>query len=54
MPDVIKIDYIEPWIKATIFVPDDYLGPVLTLCTEARWRISDLRGQPGRLVYRLP
>ncbi|HEY8353269.1 MAG TPA: translation elongation factor 4, partial [Sphingomonadales bacterium] len=30
MPDPVKIEYIEePWIKATIFVPDDYLGAVL-------------------------
>ena len=32
MPDIVKIDSIEePWIKATIFVPDEYLGPILTL-----------------------
>ena len=37
MPDIMKIDSIEePWIKATIMVPDDYLGPVLALCTERR------------------
>ena len=33
MPDVMKIDRIEePWSKATILVPDDYLGSVLKLC----------------------
>src|SRR4051812_31223006 len=37
MPDPVKIEHIEePWIKATIFVPDEYLGPVLSLCEERR------------------
>ncbi len=36
-PDVTHIAKIEePWIHATIFVPDDYLGNVLALCTEKR------------------
>jgi GTP-binding protein LepA len=35
MPDVTYIDHIEePWIKATIMVPDEYLGSVLKLCEE--------------------
>jgi GTP-binding protein LepA len=39
MPDGSVIDHIEePWIKATIFVPDDYLGAILTLCNERRGR----------------
>ena len=56
-PDVVKIDHIEePWIKATILVPDDYLGQVLTLCTERRGEQVDLTYVGGRamVVYRLP
>ena len=37
MPDPSQIDHIqEPWIKATIMVPDEYLGSILTLCSERR------------------
>src|SRR5512135_3396314 len=37
MPDPVQIDHIEePWIRATIMVPDDYLGAVLQLCNERR------------------
>ncbi len=37
MPEVVKIDHIEePWIEATILVPDDYLGAVLKLCQDRR------------------
>lgn len=57
MPDVVKIDFIEePWIKATIMVPDEYLGPVLTLCTERRGEQLDLTyaGNRAMAVYRLP
>lgn len=56
-PDVMKIDHIEePWIKATILVPDEYLGSVLALCTERRGEQSDMTYVGGRamLVYRLP
>jgi GTP-binding protein LepA len=56
-PDVVKIDHIEePWIKATIMVPDDYLGQVLTLCTERRGEQVDLTYVGGRAmaVYNLP
>lgn len=56
-PDVVKIDRIEePWIKATIFVPDDYLGPILTLCTERRGEQIELTyvGNRAMVVYRLP
>ncbi|MTI08708.1 translation elongation factor 4 [Curvivirga aplysinae] len=56
-PDVVKIDSIEePWIKATIMVPDEYLGPVLTLCTERRGEQLDLTYVGGRamVVYKLP
>ncbi len=37
MPDVMKIDTIEePWIRATIMTPDEYLGGVLKLCQDPR------------------
>jgi GTP-binding protein LepA len=37
MPDVVKIDEIrEPWIKATILTPDEYLGGILKLCQDRR------------------
>jgi GTP-binding protein LepA len=57
MPDPVRIDHIEePWIKATILVPDDYLGPVLTLCQERRGIQKDLTyaGNRAMMVYRLP
>lgn len=57
MPDVTKITSMEePWVKATILVPDDYLGPVLQLCTERRGEQLDLTyvGNRAMAVYRLP
>ncbi len=57
MPDVTRIAKIEePWIKATIFVPGDYLGSVITLCTERRGEQVDLTwvGTRAMLVYKLP
>ena len=57
MPDLSQIDHIEePWIKATIMVPDDYLGPILTLCSERRGQQLDLTyvGNRAMAVYRLP
>ena len=57
MPDPSLIDRIEePWIKATIMVPDDYLGSVLTLCNERRGQQSDLTyvGNRAMAVYRIP
>jgi GTP-binding protein LepA len=57
MPDVMKIKSIEePWIKATIFVPDEYLGSILTLCTDRRGQQLDLTyvGNRAMAVYRLP
>lgn len=56
-PDVVKIDTIEePWIKATILVPDEYLGSVLTLCSERRGIQLDLTyaGNRAMAVYQLP
>ena len=57
MPDPSHVDHIdEPWIKATIMVPDDYLGSVLTLCNERRGQQADLTyvGNRAMAVYRLP
>ncbi|HXV23802.1 MAG TPA: translation elongation factor 4 [Alphaproteobacteria bacterium] len=57
MPDPVRIEKIEePWIKATILVPDAYLGPILKLCEERRGVQIDLTfaGNRAMLVYRLP
>jgi GTP-binding protein LepA len=57
MPDGVQVDYIEePWIRATIMVPDDYLGAVLQLCNERRGEQVDLTYVGNRVmaVYRLP
>jgi GTP-binding protein LepA len=57
MPDVMKIEKIEePWIKATILVPDDYLGAVLKLCEDRRGRQVELTyaGNRAMVVYHLP
>ena len=57
MPDVVKIDHIEePWIRATILTPDDYLGAILKLCQERRGVQVDLSyvGKRAMLVYDLP
>jgi GTP-binding protein LepA len=57
MPDPVRIDHIEePWIKATILLPDAYLGTVLALCEERRGMQQDLTyaGNRAMVVYRLP
>ncbi|MET3660534.1 translation elongation factor 4 [Aquamicrobium ahrensii] len=57
MPDVVKIDHIEePWIRATILTPDDYLGAILKLCQDRRGIQADLSyvGKRAMLVYDLP
>ncbi|MEQ8404710.1 MAG: translation elongation factor 4 [Oceanicaulis sp.] len=57
MPDPVKIDAIaEPWIKATILVPDEYLGGVLKLCEDRRGVQKELTyaGSRAMLVYELP
>lgn len=57
MPDPVKIDYMEePWIKATIMTPDEYLGAVLDLCTQKRGIQKELSyvGDRAMLIYRLP
>jgi GTP-binding protein LepA len=57
MPDPSRIDIIEePWIEATIYVPDDYLGSVLKLCQDRRGIQKNLTYVGGRaqLTYELP
>lgn len=57
MPDVMKIRSIaEPWIKATILVPDEYLGSVLKLCQDRRGHQLELTyaGSRAMLIYELP
>ncbi|WP_213549392.1 translation elongation factor 4 [Vannielia litorea] len=57
MPDLTYVDHVEePRIKATILVPDDYLGDVLKLCQERRGIQLDLTYVGGRamVVYDLP
>ncbi len=57
MPDVSQILTMdEPWIEATIFVPDDYLGSVLKLCEDRRGRQKQLTyaGSRAMVVYDLP
>ena len=57
MPDIVKIDHIdEPWIRASILVPDDYMGAVLKLCEDRRGRQINLSyaGSRAMLEYELP
>ncbi len=56
-PNVTRIKEIdEPWIKASIIVPDEYLGAVLQLCTDRRGEQIDLTyvGARAMAIYRLP
>ncbi|WP_353471529.1 translation elongation factor 4 [Salipiger sp. H15] len=57
MPDMSKVDHVEePRIKATILVPDEYLGDVLKLCQDRRGLQLDLTyaGNRAMVVYDLP
>ena len=57
LPDPTKIDFIEePWIKATILVPENHLGSVLALCTERRGEQIEMTYSASRVMlrYRLP
>ncbi len=57
MPDIVHIDYIEePWIRASVLVPDEYLGSVLALCEERRGIQEQLTyvGSRAMVVYKLP
>ncbi len=57
MPEVTRITKMEePWIKATILVPDEYLGAVLKLCEDRRGIQADLTyaGNRAMVIYDLP
>jgi len=57
MPDPVKIEGMEePWIKATIYTPDEYLGAILKLCQDRRGIQKDLTYVGGRaqVTYELP
>jgi GTP-binding protein LepA len=57
MPDVVRIASIaEPWIRATIFTPDEYLGAVIKLCQDRRGEQKELSyvGARAMVVYDLP
>ncbi|MYL98221.1 elongation factor 4 [Novosphingobium sp. FGD1] len=57
MPDPVKIDHMEePWIKAVIYTPDEYLGSILKLCQDRRGIQKDLTYVGGRaqVTYELP
>ena len=57
MPDMTHVDHLEePRIKATILVPDEYLGDVLKLCQDRRGIQMDLTyaGSRAMVVYDLP
>ena len=57
MPDPVRVESVEePWIKATIIVPDEYLGAVLELCTSKRGIQINLNyaGTRAMVEYKLP
>lgn len=57
MPDIVKIaDIEEPWIEATIYCPDEYLGGILKLCQDRRGIQKNLTyvGDRAQVVYELP
>jgi GTP-binding protein LepA len=57
LPDPVKIDSIsEPWIKATIFTPDEHLGAIIKLCQDRRGEQRELSyvGNRAMVVYDLP
>ncbi len=57
LPDPMKIESIEePWIRATILTPDEYLGGILKLCQDRRGIQADLNyvGKRAMVVYDLP
>ncbi|MBO4700397.1 MAG: elongation factor 4 [Alphaproteobacteria bacterium] len=57
MPDITKIESIEePWVRATIMMPDKYMGGIMQLCSERRGVQENISyvGNRAVLVYRLP
>lgn len=57
MPDLSTVKFIEePMVKATILVPDTYLGSVLKLCTERRGEQQELTyvGSRAMVIYKIP
>jgi GTP-binding protein LepA len=57
LPDTVYIKEIEePWIKATLLTPDDYLGAIMKLCQDRRGIQKELNyvGSRAMLVYELP
>ena len=57
LPDPVRIESIsEPWIKATIFTPDEYLGSIIKLCQDRRGVQRELSyaGNRAMVVYDLP
>lgn len=57
MPEITTIQSIEePWVKATIMVPDTYLGAVLKLCNERRGEQEELTyvGNRAMVIYKIP
>ncbi len=57
MPDLSSVDHLEePWVRATILVPDEYLGDVLGLCQDRRGLQHDLTyaGSRAMATYELP
>ena len=57
MPDITKIDYIEePWVRATIMMPDKYMGAIIELCSARRGVQENISyvGNRAVLVYQLP
>ena len=57
MPDITKIESIEePWVRATIMMPDKYMGGIMQLCSERRGVQENISyvGNRAVLVYQLP
>ncbi|MCL2538597.1 MAG: translation elongation factor 4 [Alphaproteobacteria bacterium] len=57
MPEPTRIEYIqEPWVRATIMLPDQYLGGIMALCSERRGIQENMSyiGRRAVLTYRLP
>ena len=57
MPDVTRIESIEePWVRATIMMPDKYLGSIMELCASRRGVQENISyvGNRAVLVYQLP